>query len=234
VSREVDDLLECLRTFGAAVYRDGHSISIQGPLNADNCSYSVAVDATYCGTVAMASAMTGRTAQLPSESAIRMKAIIPLLCAIGLKAEAIDDGIVLSGSLRSPVVVETGDSPAFPSDLVPPLMALLTQVHGESRIIERVYPGRFDHVAGLVSMGADCSVTCNEARVVGGKTLSGSRVQGTGIRETAALLLAALNAQGTTEISNAAALARGYEDLPGDLAFAGADVKMSSTDGATF
>ena len=225
---EVDDLLDCLKAFGVLVYRDGRAIAVQGPFNGDHLSYSVPIDTTYCGTMAMAAAITEGTAYITNEAAARMGTIIPVLSSLGLTTVTHDGYLRLSGTVKFPQRVETGEFPAFPSDLVPPLIALLTKVPGESRVVEHVYKSRFDHVPYLVKMGVKCTLDGNEVKIVGGTVLHGGQVRGTGIRETAALLLAALHAHGITEISNAGALARGYEDLPDDLAKAGASVAMLS------
>jgi UDP-N-acetylglucosamine 1-carboxyvinyltransferase len=174
--------------------------------------------------MAIAAAITEGTAYLMNEAAARMKTIIPVLCNLGLKAETNSNYIKLSGTVRFPVQVETGEFPAFPSDLVPLLTALLAKVPGESRVIERIYESRFDHMPYLVEMGIKCTCEGNEAKITGGTVMHGVQARGSGIRETAALVLAALNAHGITEVSNAAALARGYQNLPMELAEAGANI----------
>jgi UDP-N-acetylglucosamine 1-carboxyvinyltransferase len=223
---EVLDVVQCVRAFGAAVELDGSTLLIEGPLSRERAIYRVPVDHLYCGTLAVAAGLTRGEVLLPAEALPRLPAVVSALAEAGLDLAA-DAGSVrvrAASSLR-PIRVETGTFPHFPTDLLPLMMALLTRADGASRLVERVYAHRFDQAPGLIRMGAAIRIDGNTATVTGPATLRGARVRGSGIRETTALVLAGLAADGITVVERAESVFRGYEDLVSDLAGLGADVR---------
>jgi UDP-N-acetylglucosamine 1-carboxyvinyltransferase len=165
----------------------------------------------------------GRT-RFPAEALERVSYFLDVLSGAGLNVLQREGQLLVHGESAHAIAIRTGAYPDFPSDLVPPLTAALTQARGDSVIEERVYAHRFDHLAALRSMGAAIEAQGNIARIGGPRKLTGRSVAGTGIRECAALVLAGLAAEGETIIQNAGAVDRGYEDLVGQLQSLGADV----------
>ncbi|HEY9709692.1 MAG TPA: hypothetical protein V6D48_15915, partial [Oculatellaceae cyanobacterium] len=113
--------------------------------------------------------------------------------------------------------IETLPYPGFPTDMQAPFMALLTQSEGDSVITETVFENRLGHVAELNRMGADIRVKGKNAIVRGVPILSGAPVVATDLRASAALVLAALAAEGKTTIQGLHHLDRGYDNLEGKL-----------------
>lgn len=218
---ENDDLLDFLRRFGVASERDGRTIIVEGALRAGPI-YEVPFDRIYCGTMAMAALITGGEIEMPGALVAPLRGVLETLEACGA---VIDVGTHLrvGGCVRRPLHVHTSMFPGFPTDLLPQLSAMLTRANGVSTLREGVYRARFDHVAALRELGAAITIDGDRAQITGPRHLAGARLRGgVGIRETAALVLAGLAAHGTTVIEDAAALRRGYENLPADLARLGA------------
>ncbi|MDJ0624762.1 MAG: UDP-N-acetylglucosamine 1-carboxyvinyltransferase [Candidatus Caenarcaniphilales bacterium] len=120
--------------------------------------------------------------------------------------------------------------PGFPTDLQPQMMALLSISEGTSIIKENIYEDRFSHIEDLTRMGADIQVTHNVAVMKGIEQLSGANVIGSDLRATAGLLIAALSADGASEVRGLHHLDRGYNDFTGKLKVLGADVKRVKLD----
>ena len=108
--------------------------------------------------------------------------------------------------------IKTLPYPGFPTDIQSPFMAFLTTAEGESTVIETVFENRFMHVAELNRMGANIKTDgSNKAIIKGGRTLEGAQVIATDLRAGAAMVLAGLVAEGTTEIAEIYHIERGYE-----------------------
>jgi UDP-N-acetylglucosamine 1-carboxyvinyltransferase len=124
-----------------------------------------------------------------------------------------------------PVDIQTFPYPGFPTDLQAPIGALLTQAHGESSIHETMYDGRLLYVSELQKMGADIKVEGQTALIKGPCRLKGSEVRALDIRSGAAVILAALVAEGCSVISNLGYVDRGYEGIDTKLAQLGARIQ---------
>jgi UDP-N-acetylglucosamine 1-carboxyvinyltransferase len=224
---EVRDIVECVNALGASASIDEGSIVVKGPLGKERASWAIPADHIYCGTMAIATVMTGGEARLPGGMVNRMPSIFKALNDIGVECSA-DKAILRLGShsLKAAAVL-TAPSPGFPSDLAPQMAALLTQAHGTSVLTEKINLKRFDHLEGLRLLGADCQADGDQVTITGRSSLKATQVRGAGIRETAALVLASLVADGTTVIEGAESLFRGFEDLPRDLTAMGAVVNAT-------
>jgi UDP-N-acetylglucosamine 1-carboxyvinyltransferase len=127
--------------------------------------------------------------------------------------------------------MSTWTFPGFPTDLQAQYMALMTQAEGQSVISEYVHENRFQHVRELAKMGAGIEVEGRLHAIVHGPCrLHGTEVAIPDIRSGAALVIAALCAEGDTVLRNAWHVERGYEDMVGKLASAGAKIKVVSVD----
>jgi len=120
--------------------------------------------------------------------------------------------------------IKTLPYPGFPTDIQSPFMAFLTTVKGSSTVIETVFENRFMHVAELNRMGANIKTEGNKASIQGGKSLEGAQVIATDLRAGAALVLAGLVAEGTTEISEVYHIERGYEKFVNKFKALGANI----------
>ena len=124
-----------------------------------------------------------------------------------------------------PVDMRTAPHPGFPTDMQAQLMVLLCLADGSSRITETVFENRFMHVQELQRLGADITVDGKLAVVKGVPALSGAPVMASDLRASAALVLAGLAAQGTTEVLRVYHLDRGYERIEEKLAPLGARIR---------
>ena len=123
--------------------------------------------------------------------------------------------------------------PGFPTDMQPQITALLTLAEGTSIVTEGVWDNRFRYVDELRRMGADISVDGKVAVVEGTGHLTGAPVKATDLRAGAALIIAALAADGTTEIEDIYHIERGYEDIEKKLRNLGANIKKISIPGSS-
>ena len=131
---------------------------------------------------------------------------------------------VSSKARLNPVNIVTQPYPGFPTDLQSLAMAMLSTANGVSIITESLYENRFMQVAELVRMGALIQHERNHAIVTGVKKLQGANVRASDLRAGASLVIAALMAEGTTEIENLHHIDRGYENFESKLKSIGADV----------
>ncbi len=116
--------------------------------------------------------------------------------------------------------------PGFPTDMHPQFGALLATAEGTSIITEGVFDNRFRYVDELAKMNADIKVEGRAATVIGRERLTGAPVKAVDLRAGAALIIAGLAAEGTTEISGVETIERGYDDIVGKLRGLGADIRM--------
>ena len=142
-----------------------------------------------------------------------------------------DSLTIFPTSKIKPVNIITTEYPGFPTDMQAQFMALATQAEGTSTIDERLFENRFMHVSELLRLGADIHLNGNIATINGKMgSLNGTDVMATDLRASSALVLAALVANGETNIHRIYHLDRGYENLEGKLSLIGADVKRSKED----
>jgi UDP-N-acetylglucosamine 1-carboxyvinyltransferase len=226
---ETDDVLGFVRTLGARADRDGRTLVIRGPLCDHDTEIVIPPDQIMWGTFAIAAALTGGELTAPRAAADRGRVIVEMLQHAGVTVTETAAIVRSSGTPHSAFEVTTGEYPGFPSDLLPQAMVLASQCEGTSRFIERVYDHRFDHVDGLRALGIEVGIDGRAATVTGRCALNAARVTGAGIRESTSLLLAGLVAAGETEVHQASAIHRGYEDLPGDLRRLGATIETLSS-----
>jgi UDP-N-acetylglucosamine 1-carboxyvinyltransferase len=202
----------------AAIWLDGGDAIVEGPLEARATEWAIPDDRIVWGTVAMASAITGGEIWLPVQSSVRIESIAMALDEAGIEIAKSRGGLRVRGGPTRPFAVRTGPYPAFPSDLVPITISMMTQAPGTSHVIEQIYPDRFAHRFQLERMGARITVQNRIAAVTGVTRLKGCLTTNAGgIRETAALLVAALAARGRSLVRGYENLARGYDDLVGSL-----------------
>jgi UDP-N-acetylglucosamine 1-carboxyvinyltransferase len=222
---EVVDLANFCRAMGAKIRGAGtNSIVISGVPSLHSTDYSIIPDRIEAGTFLVAGAITHSELSLAPVVPDHLTAVIAKLQSIG--AEVIRDAPnrlrIVPGQRHVATDIQTLPYPGFPTDMQAQFMALLTLSEGNSVISETVFENRLRHVAELNRMGADIRVKGNHAIVRGVPTLSGAPVVATDLRASAALVLAALAADGMTTIQGLQHLDRGYENLEGKLQQLGA------------
>jgi UDP-N-acetylglucosamine 1-carboxyvinyltransferase len=228
---EVVALAEYLREMGAHIEGDGTSeITIEGVRELSAGQFTVIPDRIEAGTYLIAAGITGGHLKLTSCRPDHLAAVIQKLEMAGLSITAHGDTLEVQNSspIRS-VDVKTWPFPAFPTDMQAQFMALMALGDGVSMIIEQIFENRYMHVLELKRLGADIELDGRTAVVRGVKKLSGAPVMATDLRASASLVLAALAAEGVTEISRIYHLDRGYESIEKKLSAVGAKIQRSKS-----
>ena len=188
--------------------------------------FSIIPDRIEAGTYLCAGAITRSELTLENVNAKHIGAIISKLEEMGSTFTITENTITIHPSeLIKPVKIITQEYPAFPTDMQAQFLALATQADGVSIIEERLFENRFMHVSELQRMGAEISLNGNVATVSGQNRLSGTDVMATDLRASSALVLAALVADGQTNIHRIYHLDRGYDNLESKLKGVGAKIQ---------
>ncbi|WP_128896211.1 UDP-N-acetylglucosamine 1-carboxyvinyltransferase [Longirhabdus pacifica] len=227
---EIVDLANFLNAMGAKVRGAGtDTIRIQGVDELVGTSHTVIPDRIEAGTYMMAAAITGGDVLIEGGIADHLKAIIAKLEEMGTKVECEDTSIRVRATqpLRA-VDVKTLPYPGFPTDMQAQMMALLLVSEGTSVVTETVFENRFMHVTEFKNMNANIKVEGQAAIISGGSSLSGSKVSASDLRAGAALVIAALVADGDTEISDIHHIERGYDDICNKLSQLGASITLTA------
>lgn len=223
---EVVALAEYLQGMGAGISGAGtDEITIEGVQELTPGRYTVIPDRIEAGTYMVAAGITGGSLRLLSCRPEHLTAVMEKLMASGLIVEIRDDAIEVRGDEEIVSVgIKTRPFPGFPTDMQAQFMSFMSLANGVSVIAEQIFENRFMHVLELKRMGADIELDGRTAVVKGVKKLSGAPVMATDLRASASLVLAALAAEGITEIHRIYHLDRGYETIEDKLASVGARV----------
>lgn len=224
------DVSNFLNLMGAKIRGAGTStITIEGvsPESLHGCSYSVIPDQIATGTYMIAAAATNGDVTIKNAIPKHMESLTEKLIEMGVKVETDGDEIHVVGG-EGPikgVKIETQPYPGFPTDLQQPLGALMTIAQGNSIIEENLFEDRFRYITELKKMGAQANVFDRTCLINGISELHPARVETPDLRGGAALVIAALSADGTSEITNIELIDRGYEHFDKNLRKLGADIK---------
>ncbi|MBE3090730.1 MAG: UDP-N-acetylglucosamine 1-carboxyvinyltransferase [Candidatus Atribacteria bacterium] len=224
---EVVELGHFLNKMGAKVEGLGTDlIKIKGVKELHGIDYTIIPDRIEAGTYMMAAAITGGDVLIEKADPLLLKPLIVKLEEAGVRIEVEKNFIKVIGPDRVKAVdIKTLPFPGFPTDMQPQFMALSCVAKGTSVITETVFEKRFAHIGDLIRMGADIKVEGHSAIIKGVKKLSAAPVMASDLRGGAALVLAGLVAEGTTELSRIYHLDRGYAKLEEKLNSLGADIK---------
>ncbi len=226
------DLANFLNSMGADIKGAGtDSIKIRGVERLTGGSYCIIPDQIEAGTYMAAVAATGGELLLKNVIPKHMDCISAKLMEMGVTVEEEDDTLLVrrTGTLLK-ANVKTLPYPGFPTDMQPQITAVLALAEGTSLVTEGVYgANRFKYVDELKRLGAHIQVDGKVAVVEGVHQLVGAPIQACDLRAGAALVIAGLAAQDTTELSHIQYIERGYEDLVGKLRAVGADISLVET-----
>ncbi|MCI0632697.1 MAG: UDP-N-acetylglucosamine 1-carboxyvinyltransferase [Actinobacteria bacterium] len=224
---ELADLAAFLVEMGARVEGIGTpTIEIEGVETFQPVDHSVIPDRVEAGTFAIAACATGGHVVLAGARADHLDLVLSKLADAGADVLATEEGVAVSmGSRPRCVDLVTLPYPGFPTDLQPQMMSLLAAAEGTSIVTENVFESRFMFVDELNRMGADIRTEGHHAVIRGVERLSAAPVRALDIRAGAAMIVAALTADGVTEIEDMYHVDRGYQDLEGKLTTLGAVVR---------
>ncbi len=229
---EVVDTAVFLSLMGAHIKGAGtNTISIEGVQELHGASYTIIPDRLEAATYLIAAAATGGDVLVEQMIPEHISALLTKLEEAGLTVERGANGVrVRAQAPIRPADVDTAPYPGFATDLHPPFAALMALSQGRSTIRETVFESRFGYVDELRRMGADIRVERDTVVINGLPHLTGAPVQAVDIRAGDAVVIAALAAEGTSEISTIENLDRGHELLEAKLASLGADVHRVTAD----
>ena len=222
------DLANFLNSMGAEIKGAGtDTIKVRGVERLSGGTYCIIPDQIEAGTYMTAVAATGGQLLIKNIIPKHMECISAKLMEMGVYVEEMDDTLLVrrTGALMR-TNVKTQPYPGFPTDMQPQIAAVLALAQGTSLVTEAVWSNRFRYVDELKRLGAQIQVDGRVAVIEGVEYFEGAPVEACDLRAGAAMVVAALAARGTTEISNVQYIERGYEDLVGKLRAVGADIRI--------
>ncbi|MBQ9783312.1 MAG: UDP-N-acetylglucosamine 1-carboxyvinyltransferase [Clostridia bacterium] len=223
----IADMASFLNACGADISGAGTgTIRVRGVKTLHGCTYDIAPDMIEAGTYMTAAATAGGRVTIRRVIPKHMEAITQKLREIGVTVETTDTTItVRSDRQYRSTSIKTNPYPGFPTDMQPQFGALLCTSRGISSISEGIFSTRFKYVEELKKMGADIVVVDGTAHITGVPNLKGATVKASDLRAGAALVVAALGAEGVSTISSLEYIERGYQELVSKLKSLGADIR---------
>lgn len=233
VEPHVKDLCRFLSALGIFVRGEGtHVLSISGGTPVHGCRHRVTSDYLEIGTVSIAAAATCGDVLIRDVHRHDLDSLWQKLEEAGVILDFKEDSIRVRGvrQLQPIAKVDTGIFPKFPSDLQAPFMVLMTQASGVSKVFETLFEGRLNYLFELEKMGARFEfLNPHQAIILGPTPLKGAPIASCDIRAGAAMIIAALMAKGTSEISSISYIDRGYERFDEKLRSLGASIIRCQT-----
>lgn len=229
---EITELQDFLNAMGAQVRGAGGSIvTVTGGRELHGGVHRVIADRIVETTYLCAAAACGGEVRFTGVDYRQLSTVTGALSEAGCQVHSEGDTVTLlsTGSLRAVRPVRTAPYPGFATDAQPALMAALLKSEGSSVFVENIFENRYRHVDELARMGADIRVAGRVAVVSGVRTLHGASVKCTDLRGGAALVLAGLQAEGTTRVTLLEHIDRGYENIERDLSLLGATIERRET-----
>ncbi len=222
----VVDIANFLNMCGADVRGAGTDvIKVRGVSRMHGCDYSIIPDQIEAGSYMVAAAATGGDVLVKNVIPKHLEPITVKLVMAGATVEEFDDSIHVtrSGDIR-PVKINTMPHPGFPTDMQPLMSVMLSVAKGTSTVTEGIWDNRFRYVDELAKMGANIQVDGQVAVIEGVDSLHPAPLRASDLRAGAALVVAALMADGTSEIDEISHIERGYERIVEKLQALGADI----------
>ncbi len=229
----VVDVANFLNSMGANIKGAGTNvIRIKGVKTlAGGAVYSIIPDQIEAGTYMIAAAATGGDVTVKNVIPRHMEALSAKLQEMNVGVVEGEDWIrIFNRGMIKAANVKTMPYPGFPTDLQPQIVTLLAMAEGESNVREDVWDSRFQYVSQLCRMGADIKLAGRSAIISGGKYFKGTSVKCPDLRAGAAFVIAALAAQGKTDILDVKYIDRGYCDLEEKLSALGARISRVEVD----
>ena len=224
---EIEDLANFLNSMGACVSGAGTStVTIVGKQELKASEHKVMPDRIVAATYLCAAAATGGEIDVLDVCPEHLSAVLAVLSDCGCRIIKGKDRVMLKAPqiLKSPAAIKTMPYPGFPTDAQSLFLAMLTKSDGTTMITETIFESRYKAAGELLRMGAKISINGRVALVKGVNKLSGACVSAQDLRGGAALVIAALAADGKTVINSPEFIYRGYENLEENLQRLGADI----------
>ncbi len=225
---EIGDLAAFLEKMGAKIVGAGSdTIHIEGVARLTGADHDVMSDRIESGTYLVAAAITSGRVRLTHTDPTHFDAVLQKLAEAGATIALGADWVELDMRGRRPkaVDIKTAPHPAFPTDMQAQFCALNAVSEGTATITETIFENRFQHVFELQRLGANLSIQGNTVIARGVERLAGAPVMATDLRASASLVLAGLQAEGTTLVDRIYHVDRGYERIETKLGALGADIR---------
>jgi len=230
---EIEDLQNFLISMGAKISgAGGNVIRIDGVNKMHRAHWTVIPDRIVAATYIIAVYATGGKGRFTNVNPSHLSSVLAFLSDAGCRLNWGANYIELKESMPPKALknIRTMPYPGFPTDIQAPFMALMSIAEGSSIFIETIFDNRYKHIDELTRMGAKIKVESRVAVVEGVKRLTGAKVEATDLRGGAALIIAALCAQGQSEIEKTFHIDRGYDKIEYNLANLGANIKRMSNE----
>lgn len=232
IEPEIVDLATYLTSMGADIKGAGtDTIKINGVESLKGTNHAIIPDRIEAGTFMVAAAITSGDVVIENIVTDHLKPITAKLREAGVEvSEELTSIHVKADAKLKAFDIKTLPYPGFPTDMQAQMTSLMNKAEGTSMVIETIFENRFMHVSELKRMGANIKIEGRSAIIEGAANLTGAQVKATDLRAGAALVLAGLAAEGTTEITDIEHIERGYVRLPDKLAQLGAKIHKVDED----
>ena len=225
---EIVNVATFLNNMGAQISGAGTStIKIEGVEHLHKCFHEVIPDRIEAGTYIIIGALCGSPLKIDNVIPEHIDALISKLDEMGVDLEIGADYVLVNKKDNyKPTSIKTAVYPGFPTDLQQPFTVLQTQCEGKSKTTETIWENRFMHIPYLNDLGANIKINNQTATIEGKTPLKGTGVVATDLRAGAAMVAAALAAEGKTTITNVEHILRGYESIIEKLTAVGAKISL--------
>jgi UDP-N-acetylglucosamine 1-carboxyvinyltransferase len=232
VEPEITALARFLVKMGAKIDGIGTSVLvIEGVDELKPVDEDTIPDRIEAATYLLAAAATQGKLELQQVNPYHLTSVIAKLEETGCKIDVTGDNILIEcDSSPNPVDITTAVYPGIPTDIQAQWTAFMLTANGTSRVTDTIYHDRFKHVPELQRLGAEIEIIDNTSLIKGGKQLTGATVMSSDLRASASLIIAALAAEGMTEVLRVYHLDRGYESFEEKLNSVGANIKRVKTE----
>lgn len=228
IEPEIVDLATYLTTMGADIKGAGtDTIKINGVKYLNAASHTIIPDRIEAGTFMVAAAITGGDVLIENVVPDHLKPVSAKLKEAGIEVSEELTSIHVKGGELKAIDIKTHPYPGFPTDMQSQMTSLMSRACGTSMVIETIFENRFMHISELKRMGANIKVEGRSAIIEGCERLTGAQVRATDLRAGAALVIAGLAAEGSTEITDIEHIERGYMNIDEKLASLGANIKKA-------
>ena len=227
IEPEIKDLTNFLNSAGAKIKWSGRTCNIVGVNSLNRTEYSVMADRIMAGTFCIAACINKGNLEIQNVNPKIIDTELNLLKKIGANIKTTDDKIFIQGpkKIKSIKNIKTKEFPGVATDLQSQLMVLLCKAHGKSTITENIFENRFMHVAELRRLGAKITIKNNKAIIEGNTIFKACPLMSSDLRASIALVLAAMTAEGISQVDRIYHLDRGAENFENKLKKIGVKIK---------
>ena len=227
IEPEIKDLTNFLNLAGANIKWSGRTCNITGVNSLNKTEYNVMADRIMAGTFCIAACLNKGDLEIQNVNPKIINTELNLLKKIGAKIKTTNNKIFIKGpkKIKSIKNIETKEFPGIATDLQSQLMVLMCKANGKSTITENIFENRFMHVAELIRLGAKITIKNNKAIIEGNTLFKACSLMSSDLRASIALVLAAMTAEGTSQVDRIYHLDRGAENFENKLKKIGVKIK---------